>query len=214
MAIHRRPLCVCGARVEGAARGRRRRRQGGQRLSSIGGWTLPQFASSPVRQFASSPVRQFASSPTPPAKPNPPSVIPANAGTHGYGGPSDIAPSSPGPRPWDLTSAGMTGRGSATTGHNLEWRARNAQQRRSSQSHSAPNDTARFLVLPRRREPSLGPRLRGETFLARHHIRLPHRLSPSASGSSSRHPQLTPTQNPQTSAPTPNRNQSLAKPTY
>ena len=70
--------------------------------------------------------------------PTPPSVIPANAGTHGYGGPSDIAPSSPGPRPWDLTSAGMTGGGNATTGRNLEWRARNVRQARATPPQTIP----------------------------------------------------------------------------
>ena len=40
--------------------------------------------------------------------PPPPSVIPANAGTHGHGGPSDSAPPQPKPQPWVPASAGMT----------------------------------------------------------------------------------------------------------
>ena len=44
-------------------------------------------------------------------RPSTPSVIPANAGTHGYGGPGDPVLPYPGPQPWVPASAGMTGDG-------------------------------------------------------------------------------------------------------
>ena len=51
------------------------------------------------------------------------SVIPADAGTHGYGGPGDIAPSLPAPRPWVPAFAGMTGQGERNYRAQSGWRA-------------------------------------------------------------------------------------------
>ena len=49
--------------------------------------------------------------PIPRERPSTPSVIPANAGTHGHGGPGDTVLPLPGPQPQAPTSPGMTGAG-------------------------------------------------------------------------------------------------------
>ena len=163
------------------------------------------FGRSAVRPFARSPVRPFASSPVrslphtrPSAKPNPP--LPSSRRTPGPTVTADPA-ISPHHRPvrdhgsgvrrddggrernnWAQSGVACTKR--PTTPDNARQRPTTPVKPESPR----PNDTARLLVLPRRREPSLGPRLRGETFLARHRICPLHRLSPSAPGSSSRYP--------------------------